>query len=369
MQTLQVQCPMDAMQGSVIQVSTPSGELMQVEVPTGVGPGAMFHVLVPAQPAIQQTMQQPLAPGMEQPMMQQPLMAGHPAAMGAPQQMVMQHVDPFQLLAGLPSVKIEQKMNMLETATGLIGEMIGVNLEIEMANKYVVQTTQGHPLFFAVEQTDFLNRQCMGDCRAIDIDVVVLGQDPKLQADAAGQFDWSFNPFGKVDLAGSQLFVHLHKDCQPTCCCFNRPVIQVTHGRSGQLIGTITDPFACCDMTFSVRDPSDNVVMSATGGCCQLGMICPCPMGPCSEVHFTVNDSKSGDRIGALTKQIPDFMKYIVADDVSNYEVDFGAVAHPEWKAMLVALGLFIDARYFNTRSDKNENAFEAMNPLAGFAS
>merc|ERR1712048_933993 len=72
----------------------------------------------------------------------------------------------------------------------------------------------------------------------------------------------------------------------------------------------------------------------AKGGCCQLGLICPCPCGPCKEVTFDVTDYHSGNGIGRLTKIVPDCLKFLVADDVSNYKVEFGAVQNPQWKAM-----------------------------------
>lgn len=311
---------------------------------------------VPAQMAMGMQPQMYGAPA-QMAMGMQPQMYGAPMG-GAPPHMMMQplvQVDAFKILESLPKVKIEEKMNMLETASGLLGELLGVDAELEMSNKYVIRSPQGHPLFFAIEQTDFLNRQCGGDCRAIDIDVVVLGQNPNLLNQAEGGYDWNFNPFSKVDLTNSQRFLRLHKDCQCTCCCFNRPIIQVLDGTTGQLIGNIRHPWACCDMTFELMDASDQPVLTSRGGCCQLGLICPCPCGPCAEVNFEVKDAKSGNEVGRLTKVIPDCLKFVVADDVDNYEVEFGHISNPQWRAMMVALGLFIDFRYFNTRSDKND--------------
>merc|ERR1719387_2492796 len=247
----------------------------------------------------------------------------------APQQQMMggfAQVDPFRMLNSLPSVKIEEKMNLLETASGLLGEVLGVDMELEMSNKYVIQTMEGHNVFFAAEQTDFCNRQCGGDCRGIDIDIVTLGQDPRVDKMADGQFDWSFNPLGQTDLTGAQKFMKMQKDCQCTCCCFNRPIINVTNGMTGQILGKIKDPWACCDMTFDLLDGNDEPTLTAKGGCCQLGLICPFPCGPCREVAFTVSDAKTGAEVGHLKKIVPDCLKFIVADDVDNYEVDFGQV-------------------------------------------
>jgi len=283
--------------------------------------------------------------------------------MGAPHQHMMgnlQHVNPYQMLDSLPMVHIIEKMNMLETAGGLLGDLLGTSLELEMANKYLITAPAGQPLFFAVENTDLLNRQCGGDCRGIDMDIVVLGQDPRLLEQATGAMDWSFNPMnGGVDLTNAHRFLRLHKDCQFTCCCYNRPIIDISDGQSGQLIGRIKNEWACCDMIFSLTDPTGNATLETKGGCCQAGLICPCPCGPCREVNFDVKDARKGREVGHLKKVIPDCLKFIAADDVDNYEVDFGQVKSPEMKAMLIALSLFIDFRYFNTRSEKNQEAFD----------
>merc|ERR1719401_577030 len=109
-------------------------------------------------------------------------------------------------------------------------------------------------------------------------------------------------------------------------------------------------------MTFNLLDNSEQPALTAYGACCQLGLLCPCPCGPCREVKFAVKDAKTKQDVGKLKKIVPDCLKFIVADDVDNYEVEFGAVSDPQWKALLIALSLFVDFRYFNTRSDKNQD-------------
>lgn len=126
-------------------------------------------------------------------------------------------------------------------------------------------------------------------------------------------------------------------------------------------MGRIRDPWACCNLTFQVFDKDDVEKLYTQGQCCQLGLWCPCPFGPCKEVHFDVADYTSGDTVGSLTKQVPDCLKFIVSDDTDNYVVEFGEVKDPRMKAMMIALALFIDFRYFNEKSDKNENAIDMV--------
>mmetsp|Transcript_28772 Transcript_28772/g.57489 ORF Transcript_28772/g.57489 Transcript_28772/m.57489 type:complete len:120 (-) Transcript_28772:72-431(-) len=108
-------------------------------------------------------------------------------------------------------------------------------------------------------------------------------------------------------------------------------------------------------MKFDISDARDNPIMKIYGGCCQLGLFCPCPCGPCREVVFNATDTKRGNEVGRLTKIIPDPLKWMVADDVDNYEVDFQNIP-VDWKALVLAVALFIDFRYFNSRSDKNQD-------------
>merc|ERR1719323_1797717 len=97
----------------------------------------------------------------------------------------------------------------------------------------------------------------------------------------------------------------MKRDWTCTCCCFNRPVAVMTDATTGVKIGSITDPFACCDLTFDVRGPNDESTLKATGGCCQWGLCCPLPCGPCAEVNFPVSDAKSGREVGRLRKKVP----------------------------------------------------------------
>jgi len=62
-----------------------------------------------------------------------------------------------------------------------------------------------------------------------------------------------------------------------------------------------------------------------------------------------------------MKKVVPGFLKFMVADNISNYEIEFGRIMNPEWKAMLIALGLFLDFRYFNERSDKNDHSEDGV--------
>jgi len=231
-------------------------------------------------------------------------------------------------LAGVGSVQIQEQVNVLEAITAIIGQ------EIEMANKYKVLDESGNEILFAVEETDCITRQvkqCFPDCAP-----------------------WNVSMF--YTQGGNNMKVlNMQRDWTCTCCCFNRPVVNVTDVTSGQKLGSIQDPFACCDLTFNIRDPEENTVLKANGGCCQWGLCFPLPCGPCAEVNFPVVDANTDKEVGFLKKKVPGCCKFFLAPDVDNFDVSFNEVQHPQYKALLIALAIFMDFRYFNENPNDDQ--------------
>merc|ERR1719420_376882 len=94
----------------------------------------------------------------------------------------------------------------------------------------------------------------------------------------------------------------------------------------GQLLGSLTDPCTCCNMVFVLRDAQDADVLRADGGCCQWGLCCPLPCGPCSTVEFDI-EGPSGEKFGRMTKKVPNCCKFLFASDVDNYKLDIENVS------------------------------------------
>merc|ERR1711871_1326126 len=106
---------------------------------------------------------------------------------------------------------------------------------------------------------------------------------------------------GPEGLAGGNAsmtpFMHMERPCTCTCLCLNRPEVSVTDSASGEEIGSIREPFACCNLQFSIHDPDGNSVLQTDIPICRCGLCCPCPCGPCSRVVFPVTDSRSGNQV------------------------------------------------------------------------
>lgn len=232
---------------------------------------------------------------------------------------------PYRALDGTRGIQVREKVSLIEAASALMGT------EVEMANKYKIFDQSGRrELFFAVESTDCCTRQLKsfcGDCAPWKLDIFYTEGGSRQRA------------------------FHLERPFTMTCCCFNRPKVEVTDSARGETIGFVKDPCALCGLTFTIMDASGNTVNTAEGGCCQCGMCCPLPCGPCSRINFDINDA-SGNKVGTMTKKVPGCCKFFFAPDVDNYYVDFFGVQDAKSKALLMALTIFVDFRYFSDNSN-----------------
>lgn len=221
--------------------------------------------------------------------------------------------DGFYILNNCQSIKVKQKFEMLEALTGY-----------EQANEYKVYGDDGVKLFKCKEKSDWCARQCCpSGCRPYDY-----------------QIKMETGPYNDME------FLHAVREFACTCLCFNRPELTVFIPGTGQTLGYMTDPWACCDMTFDLFDADRNLVLKVNGSCCQCGLFCKCPCGPCDSVNFDIKDGQTGEVVGDIKNKFR-AANLFAASDADNYEINFGKVQDPRWKAMVMVLAIFLDMRYF----------------------
>lgn len=249
----------------------------------------------------------------------------------------------MEQLNNMTAVDVQERANMLQEVTAILG------MEVQMANRYRVLDRAGNQVYYAVERTDCCRRQlqmgCCHDCAPWEVDVLYT---PPI---GPGYFP--------------QQFMALRRPCQCTCLCCNRPVADVIDVVTSQKIGSFRDPCTCCSLRFQVRDAQDQDVLEVNGGhCCwQPGLWCPLPCGPCAEVRFDVEDVHSHSTVATISKRVPGFLSWLLMPDIDNYHVHFEQIQDPRWKAILLALTIFMDFRYFNNnRNQRLAQNMEAEN-------
>lgn len=148
----------------------------------------------------------------------------------------------------------------------------------------------------------------------------------------------------------------LRRPCTLTCCCFGRPVVDVTDVDTGVRIGSIREPFTCSNFKFTIQDADDNTVMRVGSDSLSWGLCCPYPCGPCATVDLSVEQTRTRSR-GHIQKKMPQCWNPLLWKEHqdSSYRVDFGDIQAPEDKALLMSLALLIDFKYFHMPNSDNE--------------
>ncbi len=155
-------------------------------------------------------------------------------------------------------------------------------------------------------------------------------------------------------------FLKLNRDYQCTCCCCNRPVIEVFNCYQGgqHKIGYVKDKWTCFDYSFYIYDTkSEDPVYMLNGSCCQCGFHCHCPCGPCKAITFDLLDlRKDSVRVGEVRKVWSSCAKEMFSN-ADDYSVLFPQAIPWEHKALILACVLFVDYRYFEERTDDGKRA------------
>jgi hypothetical protein len=212
----------------------------------------------------------------------------------------------------------------------------------ERNNRYVLRSASGQDLFFIKENSSCLERNCCkGTCKAWRMDVFLLG------------------PQGLQGGEGSMTpFMHLEREFTCTCLHYNRPEVVLYELPSNRKIGSIVEPFTCCNLQFQIRDPNGTDILETNICPCKCGLVCPCPCDglPCNDVEFPVLSLQDGTPVASLVK------KWMWGDcckclgEWDNYWINFGAAANPDYKVMLLGLAIFIQMRLFDKRNEDGNN-------------
>lgn len=220
------------------------------------------------------------------------------------------------LLSGLSHIRIREKIRLSQILFGW-----------ERPNVYQIEDfhgQEGHPLIFANEESSCCERQCC----------------------PAGVRGWEMDISLNGGHQGAIPYLRFRKPTACACCCSCRPVLEVHDMQHNFIAGTIENPCECCGMRYIIKDNTGTPVLEVHGSCCQPGFCCRCPCDPCRHIEFDVKDIHSGEVVGCIRKTWGGFVRDIVSDS-GLFEVEFGKVAHPQFKGLLIACALFISEEYF----------------------
>mmetsp|Transcript_25433 Transcript_25433/g.64062 ORF Transcript_25433/g.64062 Transcript_25433/m.64062 type:complete len:365 (+) Transcript_25433:754-1848(+) len=285
----------------------------------------------------------------------------------------------YQLLQQLTQVTIREKVRLSQIFFGW-----------EQANQYQIEipsvnanrvpgmdngNTPGTVVMYAHEKSGCFQLQCCpAGVRGWEMTVSMNSPaNPAMQPPFPGM-----NPTGTTAAAGAQLsalagwqppsainpllpYLYFKKPTACACFCCCRPHVEMWDLQLNTLAGMITNPFECCGMRYLILDNLKNPVLEVHGSSCQPGMCCACPCDPCNKIVFHVKDLATGEKVGEIRKTWGGFLRDWVAGDAGVYEVEFGAVQHPQFKGLLIATALFLSEEYF-TKSGTEQRDNSILN-------
>ena len=237
----------------------------------------------------------------------------------------------FDKLMNMPGVFVKQKFELLEAMTGC-----------ETENKYVVYPANADgskvkdSMFKAKEKSSWLARNCLaGHCRPFNVKVEHEGSGSK--------------------------FLWLHRECSLTCCCFNRPFMEVFYTEGGKepgdYIGKIINPFKWCNKELQILDNKNDLKYIIWGDCCQLGFWCKFPCEPCQTIEFQILDAGRNPTNGRLMKKSAGCLKAAISD-ADNFSLVFPQQATREDRALLMSAVIMLDFMYFEENPNQNQQQY-----------
>jgi hypothetical protein len=136
---------------------------------------------------------------------------------------------------------------------------------------------------------------------------------------------------------------------------YHRPNMTLTEVSSGRVVGSVVDPFTCCNPYYEVKDAEQVVKYRVYGACCQKGFCC------CSDVFFFIypggdSDMKEENAIGTITKKWTDCVKETYTN-ANNFLTVFPKDANADEKLLLIGVTLLIDYTIFEREKNQGGGA------------
>ena len=226
--------------------------------------------------------------------------------------------DPLTELSHCSGAIIRQQIEYLEVLTGCETQnRYHVFLQSPMGLKYAFKCSE--------RSTCCARCCCAGDCRSLEMIIRHVISLDQLQGDLA------------------KVFIRCDKPCKIGCCCMCRPVMDVRLADSGVRLGTVREPFTCCDLDSEVYDSVGNLKYEVEGDCCQIGLCCGADMEKLASIEFIIKEN--GRAVGMMRKLGASFGEFFTKAD--SYQITFPPNATPEEKMLLIIDGLMIDYQYF----------------------
>ncbi|GLV37595.1 scramblase 1 [Carabus blaptoides fortunei] len=207
----------------------------------------------------------------------------------------------LEYLTMIDQLLIHQKVEILEALTGF-----------ETKNKFTIKNSLGQKVYYAVEDSDCLTRNCCGPIRPFDMNILDNYQNPVM---------------------------HLSRPlaCDSCCfpCCLQSMVVSAP---PGNIVGTVQQEWSIFCPSFTIRNPVGDVVLCIEGPFCTMSI--------CGDVEFKVMSADKEHQVGRISKQWSGLMREMFTD-TDYFGITFPMDLDVKMKAVMMGACFLIDAMFF----------------------
>jgi len=214
----------------------------------------------------------------------------------------------LEYLTMIDQLLVHQKVELLEALVGF-----------ETNNKFTIKNSIGQKVYYAVETTDCLTRNCCGPLRPFDMLV--------------------------MDNFRNQV-IHLHRPLACDNCCFPCCLQSMeVSGPPGTILGTVEQQWSILFPCFHIKDSTGEVILKIEGPLCTFSL--------CGDVEFKILSRDGQTQVGKISKQWSGIAREMFTD-TDFFGINFPMDLDVRMKATLLGACFLIDAMYFEKSGDNN---------------
>jgi uncharacterized protein YxjI len=251
--------------------------------------------------------------GYGQPIAAQPMSGAAPGAPGGWMNMPQgnPNVPPgLEYLTMIDQLLVHQKVELLEAFTGF-----------ETQNKYTIKNSVGQKVYYAVEDSDCLTRNCCGPLRPFDMKI--------------------------LDNYKTEV-IHLNRplacdSCWFPCCLQNMEV----SSPPGTVVGSIQQEWSILTPQFNIKNAAGDTVLKIEGPICTYSI--------CGDVEFKVLSKDGGTQVGKISKQWAGLLREAFTD-ADYFGITFPMDLDVKMKAVMIGACFLIDVMFFEKRGNRESD-------------
>ncbi|PNF34188.1 Phospholipid scramblase 2 [Cryptotermes secundus] len=216
----------------------------------------------------------------------------------------------LEYLTMIDQLLVHQKVELLEAFTGF-----------ETQNKYTIKNSMGQKVYYAVEDSDCLTRNCCGPLRPFDMKILDNYKTEVIHLNRPLACDSCWFP-----------------------CCLQRMEVS---SPPGTVIGSIEQEWSILTPQFNIKNSAGDTVLKIEGPICTFSI--------CGDVEFKVLSRDGGTQVGKISKQWAGLLREAFTD-ADYFGITFPMDLDVKMKAVMIGACFLIDVMFFEKQGNRESD-------------